>query len=312
MILFPLIFASIQPRIRSGDVVPITSATFNARVYNAYLNQGFCGAVFIDQTTLLTAAHCVDTSSATLIGAHQETSEAMDLENECSQLIGISSIFIHPQYDPNTYAYDIALIHISRPPICTVDAIQLDTSELWPYEATTQEFTVGIVYGYGSTDGSNDQSRHLQSASYDITRPQICFAETLTHQCAQSPNASVCYGDSGGPLVVYTPSPVLVGITSLAADYVFDGQVLKCMKNAEAYFVPIHAVLPFIISFINQTQSDYRARRDWSVFVTISIIVMAILIVAFLQHAIVTQHSRQKRYQTRPHATQRPSHVISV
>lgn len=83
--------------------------------------KGFCTATLIDETTVLTAAHCVfDRAGA--VTADRLTFSAGLRNGRAEAYRDIRRIVVHPQYDPNrierdvaVVAYDLALLELAQP-----------------------------------------------------------------------------------------------------------------------------------------------------------------------------------------------------
>ncbi|MGJ8679859.1 trypsin-like serine protease [Paraglaciecola sp.] len=179
-----------------------------------------CGATFLGDKWVLTAAHCVDSPTALLfkmnIGEY-------DLSDGAENAVGIANIFIHPEYDADAINNDIAIIELNE----TVNgqAVQLATKEITEqFAASNSTSTVagwggrtGYIGGEGETSNfpdvlhkvdltllSNDECKQSIGS---ITDAMLCATSTL--------EKGSCQGDSGGPLVIDTNTGIQqVGIVS--------------------------------------------------------------------------------------------------
>ncbi|KAK4326511.1 hypothetical protein Pmani_002976 [Petrolisthes manimaculis] len=161
-----------------------------------------CGASVITNTQVLTAAHCVDTGSSVLAIAGEHDTE--DNTETKTQSISSSKIVVHPEYDPNTFENDIAIIHLS-------DTLKFDDS-VQPIclarEDRQYEGKKAIVTGWGTTREGGDISIKLQEVELTVNTNAECrssygvssIADSMV--CASESGKDSCQGDSGGPLVM--------------------------------------------------------------------------------------------------------------
>ncbi|XP_062514658.1 CUB and sushi domain-containing protein 2-like isoform X2 [Corticium candelabrum] len=188
----------------------------------------WCGGSLLSERTIVTAAHCLQKSEESpfsslivRVGAHKRQPPSL-----VEQIGVIDDVVIHPNYRPDTYDSDIALIHLKEPirvsayarPICL------------PHNRTNsfqQPGTTGIVTGWGKLGGSGNRfSNVLQEVSVPIVSTSICN-EARSHGGAVTDNMlcaglveggrDACVADSGGPLVVRSQIDgkyILTGITS--------------------------------------------------------------------------------------------------
>ncbi|MEP1444933.1 MAG: trypsin-like serine protease [Paraglaciecola sp.] len=190
-----------------------------------------CGASFLGDKWVLTAAHCVDDGNPS--GFKMNIGE-YDLSDGAENAIDIANIFMHPQYDADEISSDIAIIEL----VTSVEgaAVQLANSEdtdLWAIENS-----VATVAGWGGREGyapgegptsdfpdvlhkvdlslsTNAQCREVLGETFGISPDNVSVTDVMI--CASFPagGKGSCQGDSGGPLVVNTGSGVQqVGIVS--------------------------------------------------------------------------------------------------
>lgn len=92
---------------------PYMTALVNKGV-SAYYGQ-FCGGSYIGGNYILTAAHCLDGKGPddldVVVGIHQ-----LSQEGSQGARISVEHIYIHPDYDPNNWVNDIAILSLSREP----------------------------------------------------------------------------------------------------------------------------------------------------------------------------------------------------
>ena len=171
-----------------------------------------CGSSLIAPDTILTAAHCVvDQKTASKISFEIGGYTQGDPRNEKRTA---SSITVHPQYDPDTSRYDVAIVKLATPSTKTPVAIAgpLQTA-LWdagsparvigygmPTDPTGMLFETDIPMVadgnpddlIGSVDPTTCAGGNLLTA--EDLKTMVCAGELYGVKDS-------CYGDSGGPLL---------------------------------------------------------------------------------------------------------------
>ena len=111
-----------QPQIVGGEEAvpgawPWQVALVHSDSASLYDGQ-YCGGVLVDEQWVLTAAHCVDGFSTAdfdiALGVHNLLKPEPNY-----QRISPRSITIHPDYNPNSYDSDIALVQLETPALIT-------------------------------------------------------------------------------------------------------------------------------------------------------------------------------------------------
>jgi secreted trypsin-like serine protease len=210
-----------EPDVRGGHEAtpgawPWQAALIYSYSDNAYSGQ-FCGGSLVATEWVLTAAHCVEYSSASsidvILGRHQ-------LSLEDGERISVTDIIVYPDYISPFIGGDLALLRLGRPSTQTV--VALDTVATPLVEDRSLNAT---VVGWGATDDylvGSDVLRQVELpfVSLDTCRAAYFYDEIADEMvCAgYSKGAkSACYGDSGGPLLIPsadTPGWTQVGIVS--------------------------------------------------------------------------------------------------
>ncbi len=210
-----------SPRIVGGDAVA-RSPSWMVSLQYGY--QHFCGGTLIGRYWVLTAAHCLQNVSAEqmniLVGARDRSSTANTGADHVAERHEADWYYVHPDYQPNNFLNDIAIIKLKR------------ASELTPLPLADPSLTDSLgnqgalkVYGWGVTKmGDADLPDVLQSVTVPFQtdeRCQIIYRENEQYWekfiCAgeDSGGKDSCQGDSGGPLVKeINGETALVGIVS--------------------------------------------------------------------------------------------------
>lgn len=196
--------------------------------------ESFCGAAYIGDHWVVTAAHCVATTDSNKVAVSIGN---YDLTSDNNSIYKAHHIIVHPNYDADKINNDIALIRLSEIPNET--AITIINSVDQQQAINLNLDTVGMGWGIMSAadidgkyaDGSTPDVR------YEITMPLVSnntceqsfeswsrnnnysYSNNLTDGmiCAGLTEGGygTCYGDSGGPLVLeYGGQDYLVGLTS--------------------------------------------------------------------------------------------------
>ncbi|KAI2805933.1 Suppressor of tumorigenicity 14 protein [Blomia tropicalis] len=176
---------------------------------NAFLHK--CGAALLNEHWVVTAAHCVENVSPTdLLLRLGEYDISTDKEPYAHIERRIQIIAPHPQFDPRTFEYDLALLRLYEPirfqrniiPICLPDVNETyvgrwATVTGWgrlhedgPLPNVIQHVEVPII-------NNKECEEMYQRAGYIEHIPNIFVCAGLSKGTKDS-----CEGDSGGPLVI--------------------------------------------------------------------------------------------------------------
>ena len=159
---------------------------------------GFCGGFVYDEHTVVTAAHCVDNR----IGVFVRVGTA-DL-NAGGTRHASRAIHIHPEFDEETLANDVAVLELAS--AITAPVLTIGDSPAYGEELT--------VYGWGMTGEDSGQSNNLRSAivTKDRRSSQTKF---VVEAISYGDGGLTCPGDSGSPVMYRTPDgPRVVGVHS--------------------------------------------------------------------------------------------------
>jgi secreted trypsin-like serine protease len=183
--------------------------------------QYICGASLVGANKILTAAHCVvddKSKPSNLTFVLGRTTRSNTSQGE---VIGASAVEVHPQYDPDTMSYDVAIVTLSRNATKGTPIRVVSTSErsLWAAGKTA------TVTGWGARVGFDLAGITVTDRLQEVDLPIVSDADCdesyqplyggideSTMVCAGElyGTKDSCQGDSGGPLVVPDANGTLV------------------------------------------------------------------------------------------------------
>ena len=172
-----------------------------------------CGATLIHEDILLTAAHCQTVFDGRGVHVGAETDFGTTAEfHEDERLVQ------HPDYDPNTFANDIMLVHLQTS--SALPPVILNRDPAGPVVGTPL-----TVIGFGHTQENGSLSPMLQQAQINAADFAPCQALFMTESqveindsiqlCAYDATGAgkdACQADSGGPILNFVGEQV--GIVS--------------------------------------------------------------------------------------------------
>jgi hypothetical protein len=195
----------------------------------------FCGGSILDETHILTAAHCVydEYEQAVTDPTDVTTRVGITSLGQTGQVRGVAAITVYPRYDPDLETGDVAILTIAGAPLTlssTVQRIEL-TDVGW---RPTIGVTTFQVSGWGST-----VQREPGDDTEPVLSPDLMVAKNIQSTdacstvyspfddsallCAGQPGYDACQGDSGGPLVVQDGVPKLAGVVTGGAGCAWPG-----------------------------------------------------------------------------------------
>lgn len=182
------------------------TALIRSQASNSYQGQ-FCGASYLGDGWVLTAAHCVERINFNDFHVHIGVHDLFRaiIEGERAE---IKAVYVNESYaDVSNYSNDIALIELKSKP--NADAVALKTTE-----GDLSEGQLLTVMGWGNTISDRNQTPQYPSVLRQVDLPYVPRAtcQNLGDDysdigddaiCAGFPKGKKdsCQGDSGGPLV---------------------------------------------------------------------------------------------------------------
>ncbi|CCN49120.1 Putative Trypsin-like serine protease [Vibrio nigripulchritudo MADA3029] len=209
-----------------------------------------CGASYIGNNFMLTAAHCVDrVRDPKSIRIKFSPNNYTD---EPENVVNVTKIIVHPSYNSKGFnSHDVALLKIDKV-IAGVETITLPNLPLEQYVAPGTSLDVA---GLGTEVIGNLKPSKLNEVSIEYVSNKTCIDshealnETnigVTNFCAGDSTGAglkdTCTGDSGGPLILRDgDKPVQLGIVSFG---------ISCAKPN---MYGIYADVPKFVGWINST-----------------------------------------------------------
>lgn len=234
-------------RIIGGDVISAYycphQVSLRRRTNSKSAYAHVCGGSLLDERTILTAAHCVNSRLAEnfLVVAGTELRAGMD----GGIVTRVQKIVQHANYNSSITDNDIALMFVA-PPFPIETHLKIASIEL----ATEQPAagTVATVSGWGATAEGGFSSDQLQRVQVPLVDKQVCQAAydwrpiTDGMLCAAAPGGGkdACQGDSGGPLVANNK---LLGVVSWGEG---------CARDA---YPGVYAAVPHFIDWIAEQRA---------------------------------------------------------
>lgn len=203
---------SLGLRIVGGGPVGTNSWPAVVAIREIRTEQLVCGGTLLNSRWILTAAHCIKGEAAGLYyeyGVHDLNvfSGSVDIASTQGTISRLQKIIVHPQYNMNNGANDIALLMLAQP---------LSGNTVILHTGTPPPNTAAIVTGWGArVTTPNGAGGAYPTRMHQVTVPivsnQVCnqpqayngriSAGMLCAGLAQG-GRDACVGDSGGPLMI--------------------------------------------------------------------------------------------------------------
>ena len=181
-----------------------------------FRNNTACTGTIVSDRSVLTAAHCAEyPTTPQEMGVHTFGSQDDDY-------LSVSSVYIHPQYDPSSYSDtpDVAILRLDDSvTLWGGRAVALDDGTHWTDQVPLPQSAYAM--GFGITESSGGRPTHPDLYCTNMRLPTTSECEdtgwslTANHGCAGGGGYDGCSGDSGGPLLLaHSGVFVQAGVTS--------------------------------------------------------------------------------------------------
>lgn len=232
-----------------------------------------CGGAVIREGWILTAAHCLtdEKGLSILYGGHEVRLGLINPLSDEGYSYPIRRIEQHPDYDPATFAFDIALVQYDTragkrgSEVLPIAKIRTDPQPLGSRAIKTGD--PAYTYGWGRTElVGGEKPDVLRGARLSLRDPASCTAATrfggrdvrrdsvlCADQAKGQRGGQACYGDSGGPLITYADPdkvPTIIGVVSA-------GEKCGTTGTASRYVRVAH---PTVQAWLNRVLPPARAR----------------------------------------------------
>ncbi|XP_005187799.1 trypsin [Musca domestica] len=204
---------SIAPRIVGGHEAtgsyPYVISLMTDTIFGRYHT---CGGSIINQRTVITAAHCLASTSASSLKVHvgEKAKKVID-----GLIYEVLNTHYHPLWTAETQDYDVGLVRIDGLFVYTPSVQPIKLASL---KTKIKEGSYATVLGWGYTNAWGPPAEQLRMAQVPIVKQSTCnrrMGGLITKRmiCAgfKSGGVDACQMDSGGPLVY---KDVLIGIVS--------------------------------------------------------------------------------------------------
>merc|ERR1719438_246538 len=188
-------------RIVGGQETEVNEYPWQVGLVSSSGRSPWCGGSLISNQHVLTAAHCTaggSTSSIRVLLGEHDTSDSM------ANIVSISAITDHPNYNSGTLDNDFSILTLSSPVTFSkiVSPVCLPASRSSLYVGS-----VATVTGWGTLSSGGSQPDKLQEVDVNVIANSQCAGNygsnsiTSAMVCAADTGKDSCQGDSGGPMV---------------------------------------------------------------------------------------------------------------
>jgi len=240
----------VSPAVVGGMQISITQAPWAVAVTAIVSAEkvNHCSGSILNETEVLTAAHCVYDEAGNRIApasiyiqAGVSDFKAPEAEE---QLIRVKEVRVHPYYvripgATQANPDDVAVLELEKPITLGARAEPIAPT---PVGSSPSEGSGVDIAGFGEEDPLTEElNGTLNLIGMNIVPSETCGGEAdALFVCARAPDGSVCFGDSGSGLTVPGSPATLTGVTNTVED--------KCANGALAGFANVSA--PEIYDFV--------------------------------------------------------------
>lgn len=196
--------STFEPRIVGGKPANTADWGFYTQIVSRNSNRSYCGASYLGDGYVLTAAHCVNGDSASQI---EVKVGGFRYNSTDGQRATVTNIYVHPNFNARTLVNDIAILKLDRV-LTGAQAVEIAQGSLSQYVVVGDPLTVA---GLGRTQEGGSSPSVLQEVDVPLVSDATCQAVGGSYAnvgdvsfCAGLPQGSKdsCQGDSGGPIVI--------------------------------------------------------------------------------------------------------------
>uniref|UniRef100_A0A1Q3FTA7 trypsin n=1 Tax=Culex tarsalis TaxID=7177 RepID=A0A1Q3FTA7_CULTA len=204
-----------ENRIVGGVQISIAEAPYQVSLQ--FFKVHLCGGSIISKRWIMTAAHCIVTSSVSIYNVRVGSSK----HASGGSLLRVKRIVVHPSYNDPGMDYDYALVELRRAISFGENAMAVALPE---QDESVPDGTVCMISGWGNTKSVTGSPEVLRATKVPIYNQALCNAVYKPYGgitdrmiCAglMEGGKDACQGDSGGPMV---GNGKLIGVISWGVD----------------------------------------------------------------------------------------------
>ncbi|CAL9682615.1 unnamed protein product [Knipowitschia caucasica] len=206
----------VETRIVGGEEA--WSQSWPWQVSLSFVEMPACGGAILSPLWVISAAHCFKRYKKASLWTVLAGKHNLDNLNETrQQVVAVSRIISHTDYNPRTKEHDIALLKLQKRLVFNEFVRPI---HIWMRSLPL--FTECTITGWGSSRENGPRMNKLQEVNVTILPTDVCnkyYAGQIlnTMFCAgkEEGGADACQGDSGGPLSCFNGSRYeLIGTVS--------------------------------------------------------------------------------------------------
>ncbi|KAJ1887797.1 hypothetical protein LPJ81_006455, partial [Coemansia sp. IMI 209127] len=258
-------FNNIQKRIIGGTAVSNNEYPFAVHLATTYGTEQFlCGGAIIDNSYIVTAAHCMMNEDTNAVAEAGQVSVCYGSNNLNDQKCTTArEVTLHPDFSLQTLVNDIAIIQIS--PLSFGSSV----SSIPIYTGKLPENTELVTMGWGMTNSSdqNSLSNVLLSTDIEVGSPEVCSQAESSYSSADGPDVCTsnnltpgqdsCQGDSGSPTIISSGGKnYLAAVTSSGVNMDNPGSSECAAKDGLAFYTHVYYFVDFISNTTGLSTED--------------------------------------------------------